>query len=140
MALVLTTAGSVPFMFLKQENWTKYLTYPLASIQGIGVALMLNTGTSLISDVLGKDNKSAAFVYGVYSLFDKFANGFAGYLLVAFYSKDDFALRLILGLVPTVSSIGCAIITYIGVKMYQDKLAKISTGSIMRQVAVNTNA
>ena len=33
---------------------------------------MLNTGTSLISDVLGKDNKSAAFVYGVYSLFDKF--------------------------------------------------------------------
>ena len=93
---------------------------------------MLNTGTSLISDVLGKDNKSAAFVYGVYSLFDKFANGIAGYLLVAFYSKDDLALRLILGIIPTLSSLGCAIITYIGIKMYQDKLAKISTGSIMR--------
>jgi hypothetical protein len=44
---------------------------------------MLNTGTSLISDVLGKDNESAAFVYGVYSLFDKFANGILGYILVA---------------------------------------------------------
>ena len=136
MSLFITTIASVPFMFLG-TNWTKWLVYPLASLQGIGVALMLNTGTSLISDVLGKDNKSAAFVYGVYSLFDKFANGLGGYFLVAYYSKDPTALKLILGLIPTVSSLGCAIITYYGIKLYKDKLAQISTGSIMKQVALN---
>ena len=101
---------------------------------------MLNTGTSLISDVLGKDTKSAAFVYGIYSLFDKFANGIAGYLLVAYFSKDVLALKLILGLITTFSAIGCAIITFIGVRIYKDKLAKISTGSVMKTVGVNPKA
>ena len=36
---------------------------------------MLNISTSLISDVIGKDDQSAAFVYGSYSFFDKIANG-----------------------------------------------------------------
>jgi len=35
---------------------------------------MLNTATSLISDVIGSDAENSAFVYGCYSLFDKFAN------------------------------------------------------------------
>ena len=137
IAFVLTTISSIPFMFLDKDSWTKYLVYPLAAIQGIGVALMLNTGTSLISDVLGKDNTSAAFVYGVYSLFDKFANGIIGYLLVALYSKNDTALRLILGIIPTVSAAGCALITFIGVRKFKEKLGKISAGSVMKTVSMN---
>lgn len=45
--------------------------------------MMLNTGTACISDVIGQDNTSAAFVYGCYSLADKFANGILLYWLVA---------------------------------------------------------
>ena len=49
---------------------------------------MLNTATSLISDVIGSDAENSAFVYGVYSLFDKFANGFLLYYIVATYPDD----------------------------------------------------
>lgn len=42
---------------------------------------MLNISTSLISDVIGKDEQSAAFVYGAYSFFDKFANGILLFLV-----------------------------------------------------------
>ena len=49
---------------------------------------MLNTAVSLISDVIGKDDKSSAFVYGVYSLLDKFANGAILWYLIRNYSKD----------------------------------------------------
>jgi hypothetical protein len=47
---------------------------------------MLNTATSLISDVIGNESESAAFVYGSYSLFDKFANGILLYWLISQYS------------------------------------------------------
>lgn len=90
---------------------------------------MLNTGTSLISDVLGNDVKSAAFVYGAYSLLDKFANGFLLYWLVANYSMDPQALRWIISLIPICCTVGTAIVTWIGLKLYSDKLAKTSVAS-----------
>ena len=55
---------------------------------GVGIALMLNTGTSLISDVLGNDVKSAAFVYGVYSMGDKFTCGALLFWLVGTFSEN----------------------------------------------------
>jgi len=60
--------------------------------------MMLNTSTSLISDVINQDAESAAFVYGIYSLLDKFANGFLLCWLVKKYSENDKALRLIISL------------------------------------------
>ena len=93
---------------------------------------MLNTGTSLISDVIGTDNKSSAFVYGVYSLLDKFANGFLLWWLVRNYSKDVVALKVILAVVPSISSLGCALMTWIGLKLFAEKLAKISVGSVLK--------
>jgi len=53
---------------------------------------MLNTSTSLISDVIGNDSQNAAFVYGVYSLFDKLANGSLLFFMVAAYSDNVKAL------------------------------------------------
>ena len=93
---------------------------------------MLNTGTSLISDVIGTDNKSSAFVYGVYSLLDKFSNGFLLWWLVRNYSKDVTALKYILAIIPSISSLGCAFLTWIGLRMYAEKLAKISVGSVLK--------
>ena len=93
---------------------------------------MLNTGVSLISDVIGTDNKSSAFVYGVYSLLDKFANGFLLWWLVKNYSKDVTALKYILAIIPSVSSLGCALMTWIGLRLYAEKLSKISVGSMLK--------
>ena len=93
--------------------------------------MMLNTGTACISDVIGQDTTSSAFVYGAYSLADKFANGILLYWLVAQYSYDADALAWIISIVPTGSAIGCTIATWIGIKLYADKLAKISSGSVL---------
>lgn len=95
-------------------------------IQGVGIAMMLNTSTSLISDVVGQDSKQAAFVYGIYSFLDKIANGFMLYFLVEKYSYDDHALRLIVTTIPIGSAIGTCAFTYIGLKLYGGTMAKIS--------------
>ena len=131
-SFVITTVASVPFAFLDSSG-IRYLVYPCAALQGVGIALMLNTGTSLISDVIGTDNKSSAFVYGVYSLLDKFANGFLLWWLVRSYSKNATALKYILAIIPAVSSLGCALLTWIGLRMYAEKLAKISIGSVLKE-------
>lgn len=89
-------------------------------MQGIGVAILLNTGTSLISDVIGKDSDSSAFVYGMYSLADKFANGFLLFWLVADYSKDACGLRYIISCVPALAAIGTLFCTWLGLYLYQD--------------------
>jgi hypothetical protein len=49
---------------------------------------MLNTATSLISDVIGNDSENSAFVYGSYSLFDKFANGGILLWMIGAFSED----------------------------------------------------
>ena len=131
MAFVVTSIGSIPLGFLDGGS-DRYIVYPCAALQGIGIALMINTGTSLISDVIGTDNKSSAFVYGVYSLLDKFANGFLLWWLVRNYSSDVNALKVILSVIPTLSSLGCAVMTWIGLRMYAEKLSKISVGSMLK--------
>ena len=87
---------------------------------------MLNTGTACISDVIGQDNTSVAFVYGAYSLCEKFANGLLLFWLVSTYAEDGHALKWIISVVPTAAAIGCAILTHLGTKHYADKLSMIS--------------
>ena len=76
-SILITCVASVPFIFMKPSF--AWLVYIVASAQGIGLSIMLNIATSLISDVIGDDDSSSAFVYGAYSLWDKF---FSGFLLV----------------------------------------------------------
>ena len=94
---------------------------------------MLNTGTSLISDVIGNDNQSSAFVYGCYSFMDKFSNGILLYVLVANYSADAHALSYVMSVIPLVTSFGSTVCTWAGIALYADKLAKISTGSALKK-------
>ncbi len=87
---------------------------------------MLNTATSIISDVVGKDSANAAFVTGSYSFFDKMANGGLLYWMVKDYAKDGPALGYFIGLSPIICSVLAFIATYIGQALYSDKLAKIT--------------
>lgn len=66
IGVIITCAASVPFIFMKPSF--AWLVYIAASAQGIGLSIMLNIATSLISDVIGNDDSSSAFVYGTYSL------------------------------------------------------------------------
>jgi len=125
LSIIVTTAGSIPMALLSWDSLQTWM-YILAPMQGIGNALMLNTSTAIISDVIGNDNTSAAFVYGAYSLADKFANGVLLFYLVSAYADEIEPLALIMAIVPTVSAIACTFATWLGYRLYADKLAKMS--------------
>ena len=123
VSIVVIAVTSVPLIFLNGADDqnpdikdTSLWVYPLVAIQGVGIAIMLNTATSLISDVIGTDSENSAFVYGCYSLFDKFANGLLLFWLVKAYSEDGNAeaLRYIMGVTPVICSILSYFMTYIG--------------------------
>lgn len=82
VALVIITLGSLPLAYLHSGN--QKAVYVLFGIQGVGLLIMINTATSLISDVIGNDTEQSAFVYGAYSFLDKFANG-----LLLFYMVEN---------------------------------------------------
>lgn len=90
---------------------------------------MLNTATSLISDVIGKNAESSAFVYGSYSFFDKVANGIVIFIITSYFNKDPFALRHIIGLTPIICSIAAFALTYLGKVLYSERLAALSMGT-----------
>jgi len=82
--------------------------------------MMLNTSTSLISDVIGQDSEASAFVYGIYSFLDKIANGVMLYILVAYFSSNAKALRYIVTVIPVGAAVGTALFTWLGIALYSD--------------------
>jgi Na+/melibiose symporter-like transporter len=54
---------------------TKWVIYIIAILIGATQALVLNTGITLISEVIGVRGSSGAFVFGCYSFLDKIATG-----------------------------------------------------------------
>jgi len=72
--------GAILRMFLDED--TKSLIYPLAALMGIGQSICMNTGTTLIGEVVGEKGSSGAFVFGAYSFVDKITIGIILYLVV----------------------------------------------------------
>jgi len=126
VAMILITIGSLPMAFLNGNDDVRWAVYPLAFIQGLGLIIMLNTSTSLISDVIGNDAENAAFVYGMYSFMDKLMNGTLLFFLVDAFSKEKEALKLIMAIVPITCSILAYALSYFGHKYFSHKLAKIT--------------
>ena len=56
ISVIIISVGSIPYLFLNSDPSVSWLVYLLSSIQGVGLAIMINTATSLISDVIGKDD------------------------------------------------------------------------------------
>lgn len=127
VALVLITVGSLPFAFLTGDDNNRWLVYPLAFVQGLGLIICLNTSTSLISDVIGNDAANAAFVYGIYSFFDKMANGLLLFWIVGSYSKGHpNELKWIIAIVPVICALFAYGLSFFGHKYFSHKLAKIT--------------
>ena len=99
---VVITLGSISFTFMV-ESFGQYLIYLSVAIQGIGLAILLNTATSIISDVIGDDKKSSAFVFGVYSFFDKISSGILLFIITNYLISKPFWLRAIAGVLPIVA-------------------------------------
>ena len=61
------------------------------------------------------------------------ANGILLFYLVAAYSTNVTALKVIISFTPVFSALGTAILTWIGMKLYAEKMAKISVGSYIKK-------
>lgn len=90
IAFVIIFMSSIPMFNLNKFN--RGWIYPLAAIQSIGLSIMLNTATSLISDLIGHDIANSAFVYGSFGFIDQGANGAILFYIVSNYSDDAVAL------------------------------------------------
>ncbi|CAI2366005.1 unnamed protein product [Moneuplotes crassus] len=109
---MLVIVSSIPFLFISPKiHWIVYLLVPF---QGIGLAIGLNVASSLISDMLGRNNKSSSFVYGTYSLLDKFSSGILLVIIGATVIEKVQWLRLLAGILPIISSILAWIFAWIG--------------------------
>lgn len=99
---ILVIISSVPFLFMQASlHWLVYIFVP---IQGIGLAIGLNVASSLISDMLGRNNKNSSFVYGAYSLADKLASGILLVVIGRTVIENEHWLRILTGILPIVTS------------------------------------
>lgn len=58
-----------------------WVIYYVAVFIGISQAMVLGTGINLISEVVGDKGSKGAFVFGIYSFFDKIIVGVIIYLV-----------------------------------------------------------
>lgn len=119
IAIIITAAGSIPLFFLDESS--RDFIYLCAPFTQIGLAIMINTSTSLISDVIGKDAESSAFVYGFYSFMDKIANGVAIERALKLFEKEPEPLKIIMAGLPIVCSLVAFLLTYLGKFLYSEK-------------------
>lgn len=61
-------------LLTQSSGWVMYIIAPFV---GISQTMVLSTGINFISDVVGTKAKTGAFVFGIYSLLDKFSAGIA---------------------------------------------------------------
>ena len=102
-----TIIAGLPMFFFTSSVW--YLMLPFAVIYGVGFSFTLNISTAFIAAFVGGRGKSAAFVWGVVSLFDKFSSGIALFLLVNVGSlNNQLYVRFAVAGVPLFSVIAGA--------------------------------
>lgn len=122
VALAFTLWGSLPLLMLDRHY--RYAVLPCSALLGVGAAIMLNTASCLVSDLIGKDVKSAAFVYGSYSLCDNWTNGILLYFLIELYSMDAGALANIVTCVPIICALGATAFSMILISLRTAKSQK----------------
>lgn len=126
VAILIILCTSVPLLFLNEKPHIQWLVYPLCGFQGIGLAIMLNTATSLISDVIGNDTANSAFVYGCYSLLEKVVNGGFLFFIISQYSRCPTALSWVVSMTPIACAFLAYFLTWIGNRYFSHKMAKIT--------------
>lgn len=79
--------GSMLFL-TENSSWVMYI---IAIFVGVSQTMVLSTGINFISDVVGTKAKTGAFVFGIYSLLDKFSAGIVIFFISSSsaYSKQN---------------------------------------------------
>jgi Na+/melibiose symporter-like transporter len=125
IGVIVVIIGFLPMLFITIEY--NYLIYVFSGVQGFGLAILQNTASSLISDVIGKNDQTSAFVYGAYSFGEKVLNGILLFVVTANFTSNATALMYIYTFVPIFCAIVSFALTYLGKVLYSERLARIST-------------
>ena len=75
--ICIVALGSM-YLITEETNWIIYI---IALFIGCSQTMVLSTGINFISDVVGTKANTGAFVFGCYSLLDKFSAGAVIYLI-----------------------------------------------------------
>ena len=98
---VFSACGLLPIIFLTPGFNSPI--YFLGFIFGIGFALGLSCASSLINDVVGSKGDQAAFVYGAFSLTDKFSCGILLFIFVDCVKDNYLMLKYLIPILPVSS-------------------------------------
>ena len=126
LSLLALVVGGGPLLFITVEQ--RWAIYASAPVTGVGFALLMNTSLTLCSDVIGKDTKGSAFVYGVYFFVEKLITGFVVFYLVAnFTSPDDTeVIKMVVIFLPIVCALLSILVTYLGTRLFSKRLQQMS--------------
>jgi hypothetical protein len=94
---------------------------------------MLNTSSSLISEMIGTDDESSAVVYASFNILESLSvGGVAAIVLGSGMCDEDFPLMMLMSVIP----IGCAIcaytISYLKFKKKHDEMEGIPDDDQLR--------
>jgi len=113
---VLSVTAAVVLMILNEH--TKNVIYGLAIIIGASQSICLNTGISMISEVVGVRGKNAAFVFGSYSTLEKFANGIILYAIMnvrdVSTDENETYIRVCTSIIPAIAAVVACFFVLIG--------------------------
>lgn len=89
------------------------MLYPALILQGAGLANMHNTAVSLISEMIGQDDMSSAFVFATYNISESFSVGFVVFYIMGQQLNDDeLSLKIVIGVLPTLCAVFAYLISY----------------------------
>ena len=109
---------------------TLSMLYAAMLIQGFGMANMMNTSTSLVSEMIGHDDQSSAIVYASFNIIESFSNGSVVFIINAYeLTKDDWSLKIMISVIPIICSIVAFLISYIRFKNRMEQFFAIENES-----------
>ena len=119
-SLVFFTIGGVPLYYISGNDGvldsiaTEVLLYGALLFQGAGLANMMNTSTSLVSEMIGQDDEASAKVFACFNILESFSVGGVGYIIMACGLTDSgSSLKFTLAIIPALCALACYVESWI---------------------------
>ena len=91
---------------------THIVLYIALFIQGFGIGNMLNTSSSLISEMIGEDDENSAVVYATFNILESLSVGGVQEVVLGSGMCDDvMPLKILMSIIPIFTAVGAYIIS-----------------------------
>jgi len=91
---------------------TSVVLYIALLIQGFGIGNMLNTASSLISEMIGEDDENSAIVYATFNILESLSvGGVQEGVLGSGITDDVIPLKVLMGIIPVFTAVGAFLIS-----------------------------